>query len=586
MTPTSRRSGISHRTRGFVSLVDALEYAAEGDTGCNFYDGSGNLETAITYATLKAEAIALAQRLVGLGVKRGARVGIVAETDPMFPRFFFACQYAGLIPVALPAGLQMGGGEAFVEQLHRMLDTCGADIAVAPESHLGFLERASRGLNLIKIGTPDEFAALAPSDSELEPLGQDETAYLQYTSGSTRFPRGVEMTQTAVLANLTEIAEVGCKITEDDRLVSWLPFYHDMGLVGCVLIPVATQISVDFLSPRTFAMRPRLWLKILSENRGTISSSPPFGYELCATRVRMTDTAKYDLSAWRVACVGAERINPRPLRQFARVLEPAGFNPDAFLPCYGMAEVGLAISFAALTTTYSVDVVAKAAMAERGKALIASDRDEHDNNTLSFVDCGEALPSYDLSIRDESDTELPERECGRIWVRGPSQMKGYFRDPQATAEVIKEGGWLDTGDIGYRIGRRLFLTSRAKDVIIVNGRNIWPQDLEQLAEKLPEIRLGAISAFSVTRPNQEELAVMVVESRNSGPDLTGELAGLVRENFGINCFIDLAPPRTLPRTSSGKLSRTRAKADFLARTSWSQDGFPETDIPAQALASG
>ncbi len=567
-----------------MSLVDALEYAAKGATGLNFYDGSGSLSAALPYSQLKQDAKTLAVRLVGLGVERGDRVGIVADTDPMFPRFFFACQYAGLVPVALPAGLQMGGGEAYVEQLHRMLESCGATAAVAPESHFAFLERATRQLSLRMIGRPDDFDALPAEPAELVPLGADEPAYLQYTSGSTRFPRGVEMTQTAVLANLTEIAEIGTCITADDRIVSWLPYYHDMGLVGCLLVPVATQISADFLSPRTFAMRPRLWLKLLSDNRGTISSSPPFGYELCATRVRVTDTERYDLSAWRVACVGAERINPRPLKQFANVLAPTGFNPKAFLPCYGMAEVGLAISFAPLEDSYFVDEVAKASMAENGLAVEATDGDRAGGNTLSFVDCGAALPSYDVSIRDESGNELGERECGRIWVRGPSLMRGYFRDPVATAEVIKPGGWLDTGDIGYRIGRRLFLTSRAKDVIIVNGRNIWPQDLEQLAERLPEVRLGAISAFSVTRPNQEELAVMVVESRNAGMELSDTLAGMVREHFGINCYIELAPPRTLPRTSSGKLSRARAKADFLDRTDWDADGFPTLAPEVQAQA--
>lgn len=584
MSPTTRCSGISHRTRGFMSLVDALEYAAQGDTGLNFYDGSGSLSAALPYAQLAQDARILATRLLGLGVKRGARVGIVAETDPMFPRFFFACQYAGLIPVALPAGLQMGGGEAYVEQLSRMLESCGAAVAVAPESHLSFLKRATRQLSLRMSGSPEDFDSLPAVPVKLLPLSADEPAYLQYTSGSTRFPRGVEMTQTAVLANLTEIAEIGTRITADDRIVSWLPYYHDMGLVGCLLVPVATQISADFLSPRTFAMRPRLWLKLLSENRGTISSSPPFGYELCATRVRMTDTERYDLSAWRVACVGAERINPRPLKQFANVLAPAGFNPKAFLPCYGMAEVGLAISFAPLEDGYFVDDVAKASMSAEGLAIEATEGDRAKGNTLSFVDCGAALPSYDVSIRDESGRELDERECGRIWVRGPSLMRGYFRDPVTTAEVMKPGGWLDTGDIGYRIGRRLFLTSRAKDVIIINGRNIWPQDLEQLAERLPEVRLGAISAFSVTRPNQEELAVMVVESRNAGRELSDELSGMVREHFGINCYIELAPPRTLPRTSSGKLSRARARADFLDRTAWDADGYPMTAPEVQAQA--
>ena len=163
-------------------------------------------------------------------------------------------------------------------------------------------------------------------------------------------------------------------------------------------------------------------------------------------------------------------------------------------------------------------------------------------------------------------------------------MKGYFEDENATAEVIKEDNWLDTGDIGYRVGRRLFLTARAKDVIIINGRNIWPQDLEQLAEELPGVRLGAISAFSVTRPTQEELAVMVVESRNAKPDLAEKLASAVRTAFGINCFIELAPPRTLPRTSSGKLSRARAKSDFLDRVTWDADGMPRTDIPVRAHA--
>lgn len=546
------------------SLVDALEVATRSAGGLNFYDGSGALRNAVSYQELKADAIALALKLAGLGLERGAHLGIVAETDPSFHRFFFACQYAGLVPVPLPAGLQIGGGEAYVEQLQRLLASCDAAIAVAPESHIGFLERACRGLALKKVGTPQDYWALPARQVDLVPLAGDDPAYLQFTSGSTRFPRGVEMTQAAVLANLKEIAEAGLAISRDDRVVSWLPFYHDMGLVGTVLLPVVAQIPVDYLSPRTFAMRPRLWLKLISENGGTISSSPPFGYELCARRLTDADAEKYDLRTWRVACVGAERINPRPLAQFARSLRTAGFDPAAFVPCYGMAEVGLAISFTPLGQLPWVDHVNKDKMADDGLAIPSSiDADACD--TLSFVDCGCVLPSYDLSIRDQNGVELGNRRCGRIWVRGPSVMRGYFKDPRATRAVLKDGGWLDTGDIGYRIDRRLFLTARAKDVLIINGRNIWPQDLEQLAEELPEVRSGSTSAFAVPGPDGKDLAVLVVELRDCVPDLAAKLAGIVRASFGINCCIEVAPPRTLPRTSSGKLSRARARADFLDR---------------------
>jgi fatty-acyl-CoA synthase len=552
------------RTRRFVSLVDALEVAALGTAGVNFYDAAGALSASLSYRELTTEAIALAKKLAGLGLKRGDHLGIVAETDPFFHRFFFACQYAGLVPVPIPAGIQMGGGDAYVERLRRLLVSCDAALAVAPESHMDFLERATRGLALRMVGTPKDFDALPTRDVELEPLAGDEPAYLQYTSGSTRFPRGVEMTQASVLANLTEIAEVGLEITHDDRIVSWLPFYHDMGLVGTVLQPVISQISVHYLSPRTFAMRPRLWLKLMSEHGGTISSGPPFGYDLCARRLKPADAASYDLSAWRIACVGAERINPQPLEQFARLLAPAGFNPAAFVPCYGMAEVGLAISFAAIGAPVSVDRVDRGRMADEGLA-VSSEFDAEPADTLTFVDCGRVLPSYELSIRDDAGVELAERQCGRIWVRGPSVMRGYFQDPEATSEVLKDDGWLDTGDIGYRIQRRLFLTARAKDVLIINGRNIWPQDLEQLAEELPEVRSGATSAFSIAGPDDEDLAVIVVELRTHVPDLVTRLAGLVRAGFGINCHIDIVAPHTLPRTSSGKLSRCRARADFLER---------------------
>jgi fatty-acyl-CoA synthase len=569
MQVTPLNSALPLRNASFNTLTEALEYAAKGDTGYNFYDGRGDLSSVLSYKELRVEAKLLAGKLLGLGCRRGTRVAIVAETDPMFHRFFFACQYAGFIPVALPAGFQIGARKAYVEQLERMLDSCGADLAVAPESHIGFLKQAVERLNLVKAGTPEEFDSLSKTNISMQPLDENDIAYLQYTSGSTRFPRGVEISQNAVMTNLRDIAVHGLRISESDRMVSWLPLYHDMGLVAFVLLPLGSQLSADYLSPRTFGMRPRLWLKLISQNRGTISSSPPFGYALCAKRLRLTDQDRYDLSSWRVACVGAERIHPEPLRQFAHVLKAANFDAKAFVACYGMAECALAISFEELDVGITSIQVDKDSMSREGLVKPLDDKDADGLNSLTFVDCGKILPSFEMAIRDDAGDDLPDYRCGRICLRGPSVMTGYFQNPTATDESLSKEGWLDTGDIGYRVGDNVIVTARRKDVIIVNGRNIWPHDLEYLAETLPGVRFGNVSAFSFADDAGSDQVVMVVESRESNPakvrSLINELSGLISKNFGMACHIDLVPPRTLPRTSSGKLSRSKAKQDFLAR---------------------
>ncbi len=566
MIPTTTNQSLAVKTTGYSNLVEVLEYAAKGDTGFNFYDGRGRLSAVLPYSELRDEAMALARRLLGLGCKRGARVGIIAETEPMFHRFFFACQYAGLIPVAVPAGVQLGAHGAYVSQVRRMLKGCSASIVVAPDSHAKFMLEAVQGLDLQMAGTQGDFDALPEADVDFVPLGADDPAYLQYTSGSTSFPRGVEITQKTVLNNLEEIAHYGLKLDADDRFVSWLPFYHDMGLVGFILVPLIAQLSVDYLGSRTFAMRPRLWLKILSDNGGTISSAPTFGYALCATRLRPSDVESYDLSKWRVACVGAERINPEPLQTFADILQPSGFDQSAFVAGYGMAECVLAVSFTPLNQGLNVDVVDKKLMADTGEAR-PSNGDAI--ATSAYVDCGKLLPGFEFLIMDDDGIELDERHCGHIYLKGPSVMCGYFQDEKATTEVLSEDGWLKTGDIGYRIDQHLVITSRSKDVIIIKGRNIWPYDLEVLAQKTGGVKLGGVAAFSVTGENKEEQAVLVVETRERDADkrlhIVEEISRSIHAHFGINVQIDLTPRGTLPRTSSGKLSRSQSKQDFLAR---------------------
>jgi fatty-acyl-CoA synthase len=580
MQPTPLNNKLPVKNHGFVNLTDALDYAAQGETGFNFYDHRGQLESVLSYRELRDEARALARRLLGLGLKRGDRVGIIAETDPMFHRFFFACQYAGLSPFALPAGIQLGAHTAYVNQIHRMLESCDAAIAVAPATHTEFLTEAVAGLDLVMAGSPEDFDALPESDIEFEPLSATDPAYLQYTSGSTRFPRGVEIDQATVLANLRAIADDGLKLTNEDRFVSWLPFYHDMGMIGFILVPLICQLSADYLPSRTFAMRPRLWLKLISDNRGTISSSPTFGYALCAKRLRPSDYEKYDLSSWRAACVGAEQVNPVPLQTFAEALAPCGFDPKAFTACYGMAECVLAVSFAPLDIGLSVDYVDQDVMSTSGEALpVARDA----ANVAAYVDCGPALPGFEFSIRDDDGNEVEERQCGEILLRGPSVMSGYFRDEEATQAVLSEDGWLDTGDIGYRVGENLYITARSKDVIIIKGRNIWPNDMEVVAQRVDGVRLGGVAAFSIAGFSDDELAVMVVETKERDGDsryrLSYAITRLMHQHFGINVIIDLVRPGTLPRTSSGKLSRFQSRAAFLER-----QPSPALHLPSESLS--
>ena len=583
-TPTAPT--IALRPGNFSTLSEALDYAACGKTGSNFYSGRGHLTHVLPYVDLQAQSIHLAKRLNSLGLPRGSRVALVADTTPDFHRFFFACQYAGLTPVPLPISLHLGGHQAYVNQLRRLLDNCQASIAMAPEGFVPFLEEAATGLKLCLIGGPETFASLEESQAPLDSLAPHELAYIQYTSGSTRWPRGVEVTQAAVMTNLAGIIQHGMQVQPGDRCVSWLPFYHDMGLVGFVLGPMASQLSVDYLSTRDFAMRPRQWLNLMTNSQATISFSPSFGYELCVGRLREdSSNESYDLRAWRIAGVGAETIRADSLGRFAQTLGPSGFDSRAFLACYGMAECSLAISFAPLDSGIEVDRVDADELSNSQKALpVTLNLPEDDQTRISkFVNCGVPLPGYEVEIRDDKGTALGDRESGTIFVRGASTMTGYFNDPVLTQDVLSDDGWLNTGDIGYWIGSSLVIIGRSKDMIIINGRNIWPQDLEYVAEQQSEVRPGDSSAFAVSGPDGDEVAIMVVQCRETNAerrdDLTQRLRSRIHKELSIPCYIELIAPRTLPRTSSGKLSRSRAKADFLKRVQW------DSLVPALSLSA-
>lgn len=562
---TPNRHLLPFRPADFATLTEALDYAAQGETGSSFYTGRGAIYASLSYADLRVQALDLAHKLLGLGLEKGNRVALVAETNPDFIRFFYACQYAGLIPVALPASVKVGAHCAYVAQLHQLLKSSDAAIGVASEGYLPFLQEASNGLDMRMVDAPEAFFALPASEQALPAVHPDDISYIQYTSGSTRFPRGVVIKHRTAMANLHGIVAHGLKMNADDRMMSWLPFYHDMGLVGFVLVPMAAQVSIDYLDTREFAMRPRMWLTLMTQTRATISFAPSFGYDLCARRVRASDIETYDLSNWRAAGIGAEMIRPQTLEHFAEMMGPAGFDRRAFLACYGMAECTLAISFSPLWSGFTTHYLDADHLSDYHQAVLM-DEDDRQGRGRHFVNCGIPMPGFEIEIRDDNRV-LGDWESGVIYLRGPSVMSGYFNLPEETSHALCEDGWLNTGDIGYLVDGVLTITGRKKDLIIIHGRNIWPQDLEHVAETQPEVRSGDAVAFSAPNSDGEELCVLMVQCRETDPakrnNLVRRLTALVRMEMSLDCYVELVPIHSLPRTSSGKLSRAKARLDFI-----------------------
>ncbi|MBF0851528.1 fatty acyl-AMP ligase [Gluconobacter sp. R75690] len=565
--PTPSRSGLERRYGDFPSFAAALDYAAQGESGFNIYSGRGQLLEALPYRLLREQARSMACRLLGLGLVPGDRVAIVAESDGDFARIFFGCQYAGLVPAPLPLPVAFGGREGYVTTLRGMIQSAAARAVVVPDVIGSWTADIVDGLDLVFGGSPADLYRHAEARVELPEIAPTALSYLQFSSGSTRFPMGVSVTQAAGMANARAIARDGlhvypAKDPRDDRCVSWLPLYHDMGLVGFFLTPLTCQLSVDLLPTREFARRPHVWLDLISRNRGTIAYSPSFGYELCARRSGQADL---DLSCWRIAGIGGDMIRHHILEGFAERFASNGFRATSFVASYGMAEATLAISFAPLNTGIQTDTIDLRRLEKDG---IAEPSNDPSHPLRTFVLCGEALPDHQIEVRDAAGHDLADRQVGTVYVRGPSLMCGYFRRPDETEAVLDANGWLNTGDLGYHLNGQIVVTGRAKDLIIINGRNIWPQDLEWSAEsEIPTLRSRDVAVFSVDGDEGEKIVALVQcratedESRNQ---LRDEVTSLFRRQHGVDVDVILVPPRTLPQTSSGKLTRAKAKTMLLS----------------------
>jgi fatty-acyl-CoA synthase len=567
LVPTPNEDTLPRRFADFGTFGEALDYAAQGKRGLNFHDARGNLTRAYTFAELRQDALVMARRLIAHGVKPEDRIALIAETGPEFAALFCATIYAGAWPVPLPLPTSFGGKENYIDQLAVQLQSCDPTMLfypaeIAEMAGAAAARQDARGDGCEGI-TWQDFAEQDAPDCVLPEVGKDAICYLQYSSGSTRFPHGVAVTHEALLNNLAGHSH-GMEVGEEDRCISWLPWYHDMGLVGCFLSVIANQVSADYLKTEDFARRPLAWLDMISRNKGnSISYSPTFGYDICARRISSQShvSERFDLSRWRIAGNGADMIRPDVMQGFVNAFAEAGFKAGAFLPSYGLAEATLAVTIMPPGQGIHVELVEEERLSGTPRDLSRPAR------YRAIVNCGKPVRDMDVEIRGERGHELADHHIGKVWCRGPSVMHSYFRDPESTDACLVDG-WLDTGDMGYMADGYLFIVGRAKDMIIINGKNHWPQDIEWAVEQLPGFHQGDIAAFSVQADNGEEVPAVLVHCRVSDPEerrkLRDQIRDKVRSITGMNCVVELVPPRTLPRTSSGKLSRAKARNLYLA----------------------
>jgi acyl-CoA synthetase (AMP-forming)/AMP-acid ligase II len=385
---------------------------------------------------------------------------------------------------------------------------------------------------------------------------------VQHTSGSTGSPRGVALLQKNLLGNLEAIVE-SLGIGPDDRCVSWLPLYHDMGLIGGVLTPLFAGGSAIMIASEEFVMRPALWLEVFTKRGGTWSTAPNFGYQLCTTRIPDEALTRFDLRGWRLALNGAEPVRAETLDAFAARFATCGFRREAFLPVYGLAETSLAATFPRRGRGPRLEVVDAEALRGRGEARPPAPGAP----TRTLVSVGVPFPGHEVRVVDTDGRSLPERREGEIVLRGPSVMVGYHGDEAATARTLRDG-WLHTGDLGFFADGELFVTGRLKAVLIRGGEKHHAEDLERAAERVGDVRQGCSAAFAVETPRGEDVVVVVERSAKATvepSELARRVAEQIRRAEGIAAdAVHVTTPGQVPKTSSGKIQRERCRASLRA----------------------
>jgi len=548
-----------------ATLVDLLDWhvAQHGDQVHITLYGEAEQSEDISYRALQSEAQALAAGLLAQGLGAGDRVSIMLPTGREFFAAFYGALYAGCVPVPLYPPARPSQIEDHMRRIAGIVANAGAALLVTDEraKPLGHLLRAQcPSLHHVATVADLSHSAAAPLPP---PPRADDVAFLQYTSGSTGNPKGVVLTHANLLANLNAM-ERASGVSAKDIFVSWLPLYHDMGLIGACMGSLYVGFRLVLMSPLAFLARPGRWLWTLHRHRATVSAAPNFAYELCVNKLIDADLDGLDLGSWRLAYNGAEPVSPDTIERFTTRFARYGFRASAMTPVYGLAESSVGLAFPPLGRGPLIDRIDRAALSRSG---IARPAVAADAQAQRIVSCGLPLPDHAIRIVDADGRERPERTQGRVQFQGPSATRGYFHNPEASQQLF-DGAWLNTGDLGYLADGELYLTGREKDIIIRGGHNLYPQELEEAVSRLPGVRRGGVAVFPATdaRSGTERLVVLAEireETAVKREQIQAEITRLAVDLLGMPADdIVLAPPRTVLKTSSGKVRRAACRERY------------------------
>ncbi len=563
------------------TLVDAVkELRHKTDKGFVFIRSDGT-ERFCSFQEIDAEATRRGAHFAARGIKKGDRVAIVVPDPDDFVLSFLGAIYAGGVPVPMYPQLSFKNVDTYHDTVTHIVNASKASLLLTTTAMRQFVDPVMpRATTIRELVTVDQLAGPAPGSLDVK-LSPEDLCFLQFTSGSTSRPKGVMVTHGNLAANSEAFMIHGLgKDSSVDKGVSWLPLFHDMGLIGFVIGPLFTDIPVVFLPTATFVRAPRVWLDAIHRHRGTITYAPNFAYQLVAKRIKEKDLTGLDLSCIRIAGCGAEPIQARTLREFEAKLAPAGFNPKAYIPSYGMAEATLAITFEKHGTGFSTDSV-DAKELTHGKAQTKAAASADDATVQELVSCGRPFPGHEIAIVDEAGKRLGERQVGQIITTGPSICQGYYEEPELTAAAFRKEAdgktWLYTGDLGYVAGGNLYICGRLKDIIIIRGRNFYPSDIEWVVSELPGVRRGNVVAFGVTvdaagrhvedGTGEEHLVVCAEAFQSDAAHLVEQIQQAVTDKIGLAVWkVEIVPQGSLPRTSSGKPQRRKTKQMFVDGT--------------------